>query len=447
MIDMRNAVRRISKNVVILFLLVSLVVLTIATWFGDIQPGNAQRRQVIGELFGWSGDKDGDVYPGYEEYDYTMSIFSPVRAAVRGEGELTYLTARSEARELFERVSAVLAGAMDTANTRRELTAYQWRGVLSGTMVLFDFEGEMPLDMLSAVLGASDYGPLERQARYAALCVDRDALTFVIKAENGVPAAYQTALHSAELASLIREYGEGNAQFAFEDRVYSRHLPDEFVVLDNRPKPAVIKMSSTFTDYTSTSSERVINAVLESFGYNPYTTGGYIESDDTRVYVEELRTLRVSPDGALSYYAPEPEAVTPSAPDAEARLAIISNATSMLDRVTSNYMGDGAEGVSIYIMRAYYNASSGRYIVLFGCEVDGIVLSFQDGYFARFEYAGTELAGAHLTVASYYPTAQYDEPMPDAQAAASVTGKSRLFELRYVKKQNDEYHADWYYLE
>ena len=84
---MRNAVRRISKNVVILFLLVSLVVLTIATWFGDIQPGNAQRRQVIGELFGWSGDKDGDVYPGYEEYDYTMSILSPVRAAVRGEGD------------------------------------------------------------------------------------------------------------------------------------------------------------------------------------------------------------------------------------------------------------------------------------------------------------------------------------------------------------------------
>ena len=447
---MRNTIRRISKNVVILFLLVSLLALTIVTWFGDIQPGNAQRRQVVGELFGglfWSGDKSSGVYPGYEEYDYTMSILSPVRAAVRGDVGLTYLTARSEARELFERVSAVLADAMDTADARQELTAYQWRSILSGTMVLFDFEGEMPLDMLSAVLGAPDYAPIERQARYVVLSVSRDELMLVIKAENSMPVSYRTELHSAELASLIREFGEGNAQFAFEDRTYSRHLPDEFVVLENRPKPAVIQMSSTFTDYTSTSSERVINAVLESFDYNPYTTGGYIESDDTRVYVEELRTLRISPDGALSYYAPEPETVSSADPDTEARLAIISNATSMLDRVTSIYMGDGADGVSIYVMRAYYNASSGRYIVLFGCEADGIVLSFQDGYFARFEYAGTALAGAHLTVASYYLTAQYDEPMPDAQAAASVEGKSRLFELRYIKKQKDEYHADWYYLE
>lgn len=447
---MRDTVRRISKNIAILFLLVSLVVLTIVTWFGDIQPGNAQRRQVIDGLFGglfWSGEKSGDVYSGYEEYDYTMSILSPVRAAVRSNEGLTYLTSRSEARELFERVSAVLARAIDTADDRRELTAYQWRGVLSGEMVFFDFEGEMPLDMLSAVLGTTEYAPADRQARYVALSVNRDTLTLVIKAENGVPVAYQTVLHAAELASLVEEYEEGNAQFAFESQAYSRHLPDEFVVLKDRPQPAVIKTSSTFTDYTSTSSERVINAVLESFGYNPYTTGGYIESDNTRVYVEDLRTLRISQDGALSYYAPEPETIPSSAPDAEARLAIISNATSMLDRVTSNYMGDGVDGVSIYIMRTYYNASSGRYIVLFGCEVNGIVLSFQDGYFARFEYVGTELASAHLTVVSYYLTAQYDQPMPDAQAAALMEGKSHLFELRYVKKLKDEYHADWYYLE
>ncbi len=442
---MRDNVKRISKNVVIVVLLVSLLALTMVTWFGDIQPGNAQRRQVVSDLFGglfWKEDAVDNVYPGYEEYDYTMSILSPVRAAVRSEGELTYLTGRDDARELFERVSAVLAMAMDTADTKQELSAYQWRNLLSGNLVFFDFEGEMPLDMLATVIGLPDYAAIEEQARYLVLAISHEALTLAVMPKNGAPAAYTTTVQSAELASLIREFGVGNAQFAFEDHTLSLHLPDESVVPDSRTKPAVIRKSSTFADYTSTSSERVINAVLSSFGYNPYVTGSYIEADETRVYVEELSTLRISPDGSLSYYAPEPEGV-PTAPDAAERSSIIMDAAAMLDRVASDYIGD----VTLYIVRAYYDASDGRYVILFGCVADGIVLSFDDGYFARLEYAGTELVGAHLTIASYILTAQYDSVMPDEQAAAAIGGKSKLFELRYVKNLNDEYHAGWYYKE
>ncbi len=442
---MREKIKRVSKNIAIIFLFVSLLVLTLVTWFGDIQPGNAQRRQVVGELFGglfWSSDDVDDVYPGYEEYNYTMEILSPVRAAVRSDEGLTYLTNRDDARELFERIGNLFSSAMETAESRQELTTFRWRNILSGNMVFLDFEGEMPLEVLASIIGSSHYEAMEKQARYVVLAVTRDTLTFVIKTEDGAAVSYTTQVPSGELEALIREYGEGNARFAFEDHTYAQHLPDEFVVQVNRPKPAVIKKNTVFTDYTSTSSERVINAVLEGFGYNPYTTGGYIESDDTRVYVEGLSTLRISPDGALSYYAPEPEDVVRSAPDMAMRSAIINQATAMLDRVATDYVGE----VSLYIIRASYDVESGRYVVLFGCAADGIVLSFADGYFARFEYVGTSLVSAHLTIANYILTAQYDTPMPDAQAAATMEEKSSLFELRYVKKQNDEYHADWYYI-
>ena len=98
---MRDNLKRISKNVIILFLLLSLLILTMLTWFSDMQPGNTERRRVISELFGglfWNGDDVDSVYPGYEEYDYTMSILSPVRAAVRSDVGLTYLTNRDDAR-------------------------------------------------------------------------------------------------------------------------------------------------------------------------------------------------------------------------------------------------------------------------------------------------------------------------------------------------------------
>lgn len=442
---MCESIKRASKNVIIVLLFASLVVLTLVTWFGDIQPGNAQRRQIVSELFGgffWSNDDVDDVYPGYEAYNYTMEILSPVRAAVRGDEGLTYLTNRDDARELFERLGTAFSGAMSTAESRQELTTVQWRNVLSGNMVLLDFEGEMPLGVLTAVVGSSDYKVEERQARYVVFAIARDTLTLVIKAEGEPAVSYRTQVPSTELAALIREYGEGNAQFAFEDDTFARRLPDEFIVQSSRAKPAVIKKNAVFTDYTSTSSERVVNAVLEGFGYNPYTTGGYIEPDGTRVYVEGLSTLRISSEGALSYYAPEPEDVVRSAPDMTTRSTIINQATAMLDRVATDYVGE----VSLYIIRASYDVESGRYIVLFGCAADGIVLSFSDGYFARFEYVGTNLVSAHLTIANYILTAQYDTPMPDAQAAATLEEKSTLFELRYVENQNDEYHAVWYYL-
>ena len=66
---MREKIKKNSKNGVILLLLVLLLVLTYLTWFGDMQPGNAQRRQVIGELFGglfWNENTVENVYPGYE---------------------------------------------------------------------------------------------------------------------------------------------------------------------------------------------------------------------------------------------------------------------------------------------------------------------------------------------------------------------------------------------
>lgn len=207
---MRDNLKRISKNVIILFLLLSLLILTMLTWFSDMQPGNTERRRVISELFGglfWNGDDVDSVYPGYEEYDYTMSILSPVRAAVRSDVGLTYLTNRDDARELFERASAVLADAMDSANTRQELEDYQWRNILSGDMILFDFEGEMPLDMLAAVIGSADYDAIETQARYIVLFIHGETLSLAVMPKGGTPVSYTTTLQTAELASLIREFG------------------------------------------------------------------------------------------------------------------------------------------------------------------------------------------------------------------------------------------------
>ena len=439
---MSGRVKNLLKNTVIVILLLSLVALTVLTWFGDMQPGGAQRQEVLSELFGGifsgTGDAERGLYSGYREYDYTMSILSPVRAAVRSGGALSCFTARDAVRELFERTSALLADALASADGRNTLSAYQWRQVLRQDLICFDFEGDMPLAMLSAVIGLAETNVAEQQARAIVLYESGDALILVIRPREGMPIAYATAVAAGEFDALLGEYGEGNARFAFEDPISAQYLPDEFIVMPNRAVPKVLKRTAPLSDYTGTASERLIYALLSGFGCNPYTTGAYIDSDGTRVYVEEFRTLRITPDGALSYYAPEP--VDDSVPVTE-RSAIISSAATMLDHLASNYIGDA----SIFISRAYYDTDAGRYIILFGCAVDGIPLILEDGYFARLEYVGSSLVGAHMTVAGYIQTESQEALLPDVQAAAAA-GKSRIFELRYGKHQDGEYRANWYFV-
>ena len=250
---------------------------------------------------------------------------------------------------------------------------------------------------------------------------------------------YETSVPVGELTDLLKEYGGGDARFAFEEPHTARLLPDLFVLIPDRPAPRILKRLSLLSDYTGASAERIVNGILGGLGYNPYTTGGYIEADETRVYVEEFRTLRISPDGTLSYYAPEPE---DGAVPVTERSAIISSAASMLDRLAAGSIGD----VSFYIQRAYYDAAGGRFVILFGCVADGIVLRFDDGYFARLEYVGTSLVGAHMTVAGYLLTDTQEELIPDIQAAAAAGAKSRIFELRYTAAKNDELTANWYFV-
>ena len=429
--------KRSWKNITIVLLLISTVVLTVLIWFGDMQTAGT-RRQITSLFFG-TGDEIGNgLYSGYREYNYTMSILSPVRASVRSGEGMTHYTDRGTVRELFERASGILGGALTTAKNPAELPQYRWKTVLEEQLILFDFEGEMPLAMLSAVMGTADYGVEEQQARYFVLFDSGETLSLAICPREGSPRCYETELPAGELDALLREYGGGDASFACEDPTASRHLPDLTVLVPDRALPRILRRTGFVPDYTGTTSERLINGILGALGYNPYTTGGYIESDGTRVYVEEFRTLRISQDSALSYYAPEPSDGT--VPVTE-RSAIISRAATLLDRLTASYIGDA----NIYIQRAFYDSESGRYIILFGCAVDGIVLRFEDGYFARLEYVGTSLVSAHMTITGFLQMEPQESLMPDVQAAAAVEGKSRVFELRYEKDQYEEYRANWYY--
>lgn len=440
---MSEQTKRIAKNTAILLLSILLLVLTFITWFGKMLPGNASRRQAMGEFFGGIfGQEDSaqELYVDYEAYEYTMRMLAPVQAAVRGGDGMSLLTGRDQVRTLFEQSGTVLTGAFESASEPKLVPQHIWRSYLSGQHLFYDFLGELPLDVLAAAFDTQSQRFDGRTARYLVLAADTEGVHLLFQTAEGKAYAAETSVGIGELTAFFEEYGAGDAQYAYEMEHFS-HLPDEFISVPHRSVPAVYMQSPLVSESTSATGERIIQMVLAGFGYNPYLTGGYLESDYTRVYVEELETLRIAADGKLSYLSPGDEGNT-EFPDVERRLWIVNHAASLLDRVLSDVIGD----MSLYLQDVSYEEETGRTVVNFGCCVDGIPMVQDDGYFARLEYDGERLCAAYLTLQSFLRLQQTDLLLPDEQAAAAAVGDCAVFELRYQKNRQGEYHAGWYYV-
>ncbi|MBE6935398.1 MAG: hypothetical protein E7458_02720 [Ruminococcaceae bacterium] len=440
---MSEQTKRIAKNAAILLLSVLLLVLTFITWFGKMLPGNAARREAMGEFFGGilgREDSAAELYVDYEAYEYTLRVLAPVRAAVRSGEGMCALSDRDQVRELFERSGSALTGAFESASEARSLSRQNWRRYLSGQHLFFDFEGELPLDILAAAFDADPQRFDGRTARYLVLAADEREVSLLWKTADGKLYSADTAVTSGEFAALLSEYGTGDAMFAFEQENLS-HLPDEFIVVPHREAPAVYMPTSLVSENTSATGERMIQTVLTGFGFSPYLTGGYLESDYTRVYVEELSTLRIQADGKLSYLSPG-KTEQPEIPDVERRLMLVNHAASLLDRVLSDVIGDG----SLYLQEISCEEDTGRLTVTFGCSVEGIPMVQDDGYFARLEYEGEQLCAAYLTLQSFLRLQQTELLLPEEQAAAVTEGNCAVFELRYQENRQGEYHAGWYYV-
>ena len=122
------------QNALIAALLVSTLLLTYTIWSYTLgTSGTGLLRRAFGVE-----EPESVRYAGYEELSYALRVITPLSCAVRdSEGSGLYGTAdRETASACFERVSSLLAEALETAQTPQEARLAEWRRALSGTMLL-----------------------------------------------------------------------------------------------------------------------------------------------------------------------------------------------------------------------------------------------------------------------------------------------------------------------
>ena len=421
------------KNAVIAALLVSTLLLTYTIWSYTLGTSGTGLLRLA---FGVEAPESVH-YAGYEELSYALRVITPLSCAVREsrDGALYGTTDRETASACFERIGSLLAEALETAQTPREATAAEWRSALGGTMVFLDFGGRVPLSTLARLLGAQAPEDLTADARYVAVCVqgsgDRAAAVLYYMEADGTVQRCRTEADADYLSMLTAEWTPNGYRFAFEER-----LTDSAMLLMPSDTIPALDISNPLSTAAEADFDRIMENVLESLGFNAYRPSVYSESDGTRVYVEEERTLRAYGNGRVTYSDPGAAGTGSAEPSAAEKTAQIAEAAHLASQIVTSYLGDAR----LFLLDTDYD--DGAFTVRFGVECGGMRILTKRGNVASLTFRDSVLCAAELELRTYRRNGTSVTVLPASQALAAA-GSARDFGL-YYREEDGAVKAGWY---
>lgn len=163
------------------------------------------------------------------------------------------------------------------------------RDALEEPGLYLDLTSQLPLEVAAAWLG--EEAALERDVRSMALtCEEEDAVLY-LRSEAGEVFRYATALPASAVREVCAGLSPNGSTFAYETN-YAPLAPYTVLVAAAEDAPVVRgELPAAYSVYN----------LLTALDFNPHTVFRYTESSGAEVVEESPRSLRISPDGTVSF--------------------------------------------------------------------------------------------------------------------------------------------------
>lgn len=293
-------------------------------------------------------------------------LTAPVRAAVTSAygryGSVT-LTTDDEA---FEPLRGLLEQALHPPLDYSLSSRQAFFAALDRTSVYYDFLTPLPLSVVADLVRADDGEDMVSARRL--IVAEEDDGTVSLYLWNGEDGFFHcaTALTPETLEETVNRYELGNAFFAFESQDPNAQAAAPCSLFLETP-PALPELSIAIP---LSDTDRLLLAL----DFNPNTQFRYVDASGAEVVREGDRTLRLHPDGTLTYQG----AGTPTLPIAPAgeTLTLLETAGAVNDLLHS-LLGTTVNDAELYLEQI--RQSGGSTILHFGYQVGGIPIRFTDG--------------------------------------------------------------------
>ena len=421
------------KSILIVVLIVGAAYLTYATWFY-----NSPMERV--SLLALLSNRVENAFSGGEENPDTGVVFYPLAASMKQEsGRFGARYDEEAVRTIFDRTYALFGEALGSATAPRAVEEKAWREALGKPGVLYDYQSVIPAQVLAVWLGAVEYEDLlEYRARYLCLCVENGEVALYLKA-NDTCARFETALEAGDVVTATASVAPNGAKLAGESK---QLVAPELLVRTGEIRPARLRASAV------TLTETNLSAMLRVFGFNPNTVSRYVERDGTQVYIEDINTVRFTPDGRIVYTDSREESefgagiFVPSVDDVPTLTEQLETARLLVTRLDAELGSAGR----LYLYGIQEQADAVEFE--FGRAVDGIPVDRQGtGYVARVTVTKNKVTEVSCLTRIYEGTSETDPVLPWNLAIAALRGNVTSGELglRYLDTGAETLSASWYF--
>lgn len=427
------------KTVLIWLLLGGMLYLTYSVWFFDSPFDTISFEGLVGIEMSIDASDEGSG-ADLEAYGIRpMSVLVRDNTSCRG---VIYESAGSD--EIYKKLRDETAKIFGSAKEKKSSTEAAWINALSGNGVFFDYRGNVPVEALKLWLGDS-FGEDIVSGRYFMLsAAEKNVNIYLKNSESGAVYIMSTGRSSDELLGIVSEISASAAHFAFEsgEEDFSVISP-ETVIVSHRAKIPVISAYNAYATFGST----VVESCLESFRLRDASPGTYAEADGTQVYIADMVTLKVSPEGIVTYTDPRDEAdeTLGIGVEYDGETPTLAEKTecarSLASSLAGNLPGDGG----IYLIDARKNGEAEEFI--FGRHIGGVPIDMSTSTcFARISIKGGLVSTARVNLRGYDVTSQSADTLAERLVAAAVagSGKSGDMNLRYADTGGSTVSPAWF---
>lgn len=304
------------------------------------------------------------------------------------------------------------------------------RDALEEPGLYLDLTSQLPLDVAAAWLG--EEAETDRDVRSMALTCEEEETALYLRGEAGDIFRYATALPASAVREVCGGLSPNGSTFAYETN-YAPLAPYTVLVAEAADAPVIQgDLPAAYSAYN----------LLTALDFNPHTVFRYTESSGAEVVEESPRTLRISPDGAVSFISRGETSsplyqVHPAGDRATAREALRA-AWHLAEALT-----EGA-GASALYLRAVEEREDG-WTILFRYQVQGLPVYFSDEEDAlSVTVSGGAVTAFSYRCRAYAPSEETAALLPPAmaQAIASLYPGAGL-SIGYVDSGPGEMTAQW----
>lgn len=419
-----NKTRERIKSVLICVLLLGMVYLTYLVWFFDSPFGNNSFAGLfVGE------EENYVIYEGLGSDTDNFGI-RPIGMLLQdGENNRGAIYESGAADSLYYSFRDEFAAVIGKTEGSTPVSEKEWQSALSEKCIFLDYSGNIPVESMRLWFG-KESGSGNALARYFLFSLkDGYVSVYAKNSKTGETRKFRSAYPSKNLLNKMKTITVvKKADFAMErSEDEFRTIEGETLVMENRAKPSLISGRNALETFRTETT----NACLAAFKLRDGTVRTYAEQDGTAVYIADMVTLKISPDGIVTY--------TDSRDNADDTLGIevqyegvsptlaerTETARILATTIASSLPGRGGLYVEDIV------AEKDKVEVVFGRTVNGIPVNMKNtSYFIRVQIENKMVKSAKLNLRYYESTSQMVDVFSERIAAAAMMGKGLSGSLR-----------------